>query len=84
MSVMTAQRCECGEQHAVEIPGPEMEDIVYLRLHDLAPIECCEGCGRSFAEMVEELERWDGLWDEQPGPDPYGVRCGGVRWGGES
>ena len=82
MSVIHAERCGCGEQHAVEIPGPSGERIAYLRLHDLAPIERCQGCGRPFAEMLDELERWgDPLWDEAPGGEPYGVGCGGIRTG---
>lgn len=73
MSVVTTRRCLCGEQYVVETPGPAIEDITRLRLHDLVPIERCEGCGRSFAETSEELERWTVLWDEWPFYDPDGV-----------
>lgn len=84
MSITYSERCTCGEQYAVEVSGLGMEDLLYLCLHDLVPIESCEGCGRSFAEMREETERWQGLWDEAPyDPDQTdGVRCGGIRYEG--
>ena len=78
MRVIRAERCGCGEQHAVEIPGENGERIDYLRLHDLAPIESCEGCGRPFAEVLDELERGfagDERWNDDPEP----LGCGGIR-----
>lgn len=82
MSVIHTERCGCGEQHAIEIPGAAGGTIAHLRPHDLAPIGRCQGCGRAFAETLDELERWgDGRWNEDPGKDAPGFGCGGIKAG---
>ena len=74
------QRCVCGELHVVEIPGESGGGISFHRLHDLKEIEGCPGCGRSFAEMQDELERQgDPMWDEIEAEGMYGIGCGGIR-----
>lgn len=85
MSVIHAERCGCGEQHAVEIPGEAGQRIAYLRPHDLVPIERCQGCGRPFAEMLDELERLgDERWNEEPREEGPAFGCGGIKMGAAS
>lgn len=83
MTVVTSERCFCGEPFAVEIQ--DFREHEYLRVHDLAPIEVCEGCGRDLAAVEEErMDQWYEHLESRYGEDPYGVECGGVRYGGES
>lgn len=82
MSVVTGERCYCGEPFAVEIA--DLREHEYLRIHDLKPIEHCEGCGRDLVEVDEErAEQRQEYFESYYGEDPYGVRCGGVKYGGD-